>query len=88
MQQPLASQDQVAPWGVGRMRPYPAAAVLPDARPVLDPDTQVTAWVDPDGAPLAMEAKHKRSETSQETSTKTSLDGTPDQGSDQNGDSD
>ncbi|MGX1541859.1 putative ATP-grasp-modified RiPP [Streptomyces adustus] len=88
MQQPLASLDQVAPWGLGRMRPYPAASVLPAARPVLDPDTQVTVWGDPDGSPLTMEAKHKRSETSQETSSKTSLDGTPDQGSDQNGDSD
>ncbi|CAL9313850.1 putative ATP-grasp-modified RiPP [Streptomyces sp. SudanB182_2057] len=88
MQQPLTSPDQVKPWGLGRLRPYPPAAVLSAARPVLDPHTQVPAWVGPDGAPLTAEAKHKRSETSQETSTKTSLDGTPDQGSDQNGDSD
>ncbi|WP_421676071.1 putative ATP-grasp-modified RiPP [Streptomyces sp. LaBMicrA B280] len=70
------------------MRPYPAAAVLPAARPFLDPGTQVPAWVAPDGTPLAVETRHKRSETSRETSTKTSLDGTPDQGSDQNGDTD
>ncbi|MET7888563.1 putative ATP-grasp-modified RiPP [Streptomyces avermitilis] len=88
MQKPLASLDQVAPWGLGRMRPYPAAAVLPAARPVLDPRTQVPTWVDPDGTPVPAEAKHKRTETSKETSTKTSLDGTPDQGSDQQGDSD
>ncbi|MFY4719243.1 putative ATP-grasp-modified RiPP [Streptomyces sp. LaBMicrA B280] len=86
--QPSASPDQVKPWGLGRMRPYPAAAVLPAARPFLDPGTQVPAWVAPDGTPLAVETRHKRSETSRETSTKTSLDGTPDQGSDQNGDTD
>ncbi|QHC30115.1 putative ATP-grasp-modified RiPP [Streptomyces sp. HF10] len=86
--QPSAPSDQVKPWGLGRMRPYPAAAVLPAARPVLDPGTQVPVWAAPDGTPLPVEARHKRSETSQETSTKTSLDGTPDQGSDQNGDAD
>ncbi|GAA5045844.1 putative ATP-grasp-modified RiPP [Streptomyces similanensis] len=88
MQQPSTSLKQVEPWGIGRMRPYPDAVVLPAARPILDPHTQAPVWVGPDGAPLEVEAKHKRSETSQETSTKTSLDGTPDQGSDQNGDSD
>ncbi|EST27632.1 putative ATP-grasp-modified RiPP [Streptomyces roseochromogenus] len=86
--QPLASLDQVKPWGLGRMRAYPAAAVLPAAQPVLDLHTQIVTWVDPDGAPIPVGARHKRSETSQETSTKTSLDGTPDQGSDQQGDSD
>ncbi|GAA3109878.1 putative ATP-grasp-modified RiPP [Streptomyces echinatus] len=88
MEQPLALLDQAKPWGLGRMRPYPTAAVLPAARPVLDPGTQVPVWVSPDGTPLTVEAKHKRSQTSQETSTKTSLDGNPDQGSDQHGDSD
>ncbi|MEU9993756.1 putative ATP-grasp-modified RiPP [Streptomyces sp. NPDC048045] len=88
MQQSLESLDRVAPWGLGRMRPYPAPAVLPSVRPVLDARTQVPAWFDPDGKPVTAEAKHKKSETSQETSTKTSLDGTPDQGSDQSGDSD
>ncbi len=43
MQQNLTSLDQVKPWGLGRMRPYPAAAVLSAARPVLDPHTQITA---------------------------------------------
>ncbi|MGW4491678.1 putative ATP-grasp-modified RiPP [Streptomyces sp. NPDC004376] len=88
MKQPVTSPEQVKPWGLGRMRPYPPAAVLPAARAVLDSHTQVPTWVGPDGVQLTAEAKHKRSETSQETSTKTSLDGTPDQGSDQNGDSD
>ncbi|MYS44058.1 putative ATP-grasp-modified RiPP [Streptomyces sp. SID5998] len=88
MQRHLTSPKQAEPWGLGRMRPYPAAAVLPAVRPVLDPHTQVPVWVGPDGGSLTVEAKHKRSQTSQETSTKTSLDGTPDQGSDQNGDSD
>ncbi|WP_435220650.1 putative ATP-grasp-modified RiPP [Streptomyces sp. Tue6028] len=88
MHKPLASLDQVAPWGLERMRPYPTATVLPTARPVLEPRTQIPIWVDPDGTPVPTEAKHKRSETSQETSTKTSLDGTPDQGNDQQGDSD
>lgn len=88
MQQPLMSLEQVSPWGLRRMRPYPAAAVLSAARPILDSHTQVPEWTGPDGAPLTVEARHKRSETSQETSTKTSLDGAPDQGSDQNGDTD
>ncbi|MFI0810109.1 putative ATP-grasp-modified RiPP [Streptomyces echinatus] len=56
MEQPLALLDQAKPWGLGRMRPYPTAAVLPAARPVLDPGTQVPAWVSPDGTPLTVEA--------------------------------
>ncbi|MGK5629632.1 putative ATP-grasp-modified RiPP [Streptomyces sp. URMC 123] len=88
MKQPLTSLDQAAPWGLGRMRPYPAAALFAAAHPVLDPRTQVPVWVAPDGTPVPVEAKHKRSQTSQETTARTSLDGTPDQGSDQQGDTD
>ncbi|MEU5095049.1 putative ATP-grasp-modified RiPP [Streptomyces sp. NPDC020996] len=60
----LASLDQVKPWGLERMRPYPAAAVLPTTRPVLDPHTQIPAGGCPDGAPLPVEARHKRSNSS------------------------
>ncbi|MDW6061060.1 putative ATP-grasp-modified RiPP [Streptomyces sp. FXJ1.4098] len=88
MQQATAPTDQVTPWGLGRLKPFPDAAVLPAARPVLDPHTQVPVWVDPDGTPMPTMDKHKRSETSKETKTKTSLDGNPDQGSDQQGDTD
>ncbi|MDX2826974.1 putative ATP-grasp-modified RiPP [Streptomyces ipomoeae] len=86
--QATAPDDQVTPWGVSRMKPFPPAEVLPAARAVLDAETQTAAWVDPDGTLLPTLDKHKRSETSKETTTKTSLDGTPDQGSDQQGDSD
>ncbi|MFD5252088.1 putative ATP-grasp-modified RiPP [Streptomyces bobili] len=80
--------DRLTPWGIGRMKPFPPAVVLPATLAVLDPDTQITTWLDTDGTPLPALDRHKRSETSKETSTKTSLDGTPDQGSDQQGDSD
>ncbi|QFQ97582.1 putative ATP-grasp-modified RiPP [Streptomyces phaeolivaceus] len=86
--QATASDDQVTPWGVSRMNPFPPAEVLPAARAVLDAETQTAAWVDPGGTLLPTLDKHKRSETSKETTTKTSLDGASDQGSDQQGDSD
>ncbi|MEV5386110.1 putative ATP-grasp-modified RiPP [Streptomyces sp. NPDC052721] len=83
-----AVRDQITPWGVSRMKPFPDAVVLPAVRAVLDAETQTAVWVDPDGNPAPTMDKHKRSETSKETSTKTSLDGNSDQGSDQSGDSD
>ncbi|EFL25434.1 hypothetical protein SSOG_05148 [Streptomyces himastatinicus ATCC 53653] len=76
------------PWGLTRMRPYPEAVVLPAAQVALDPGTQTGRWVDSDGLGVPFTGKHKRSETSKETQTKTSLDGNPDQGSDQEGDTD
>lgn len=76
------------PWGLTRMRPYPEAVVLPAAEVVLDPERQTGRWVGSDGLGVPLTAKHKRSETSKETQTKTSLDGSPDQGSDQEGDTD
>lgn len=78
----------VAPWGLSRMKPFPASTVLACAAIVLDPDSQTGRWIAEGGDGLPMMDRHKRSETSQETSTKTSLDGNPDQGSDQSGDSD
>jgi putative ATP-grasp target RiPP len=76
------------PWGVSRMRPYPETIALPAAEIVLDPATQTGRWTDPDGIDVPVTIRHKRSETNRETHTKTSLDGTPDQGSDQEGDTD
>lgn len=76
------------PWGLTRMRPYPEAMVLPAAEVVLDSETQTGRWVGSDGLGMPLTGKHKRSETSKETQTKTSLDGNPDQGSDQEGDTD
>ncbi|MFF5304782.1 putative ATP-grasp-modified RiPP [Streptomyces sp. NPDC013161] len=70
------------------MRPYPDAAALPTATVVIDPATQTGRWIGPDGLDLPVLAKHKKSETSSETKTKTSLDGDPDEGSDQEGDTD
>ncbi|MGW1463737.1 putative ATP-grasp-modified RiPP [Streptomyces sp. NPDC002308] len=76
------------PWGVTRMKPYPETIALPSAKVVLNADTQTGRWIDPDGLDVPLAAKHKRSETSKETKTKTSLDGTPDEGNDQEGDTD
>ncbi|MEU2729591.1 putative ATP-grasp-modified RiPP [Streptomyces griseoviridis] len=70
------------------MRPYPEAVVLPAAEVVLDPVTQTGRWTGPDGGDSPLMSRHKRSETSKETKTKTSMDGTPDEGSDQIGDTD
>ncbi|MGW2951462.1 putative ATP-grasp-modified RiPP [Streptomyces eurythermus] len=83
-----ALRTDIEPWGITRMRPFPDTAVLSGARPVLDAETQTTVWMDTAGMPLPTMDKHKRSETSKETSPKTSLDGTTDQGSDQQGDTD
>ena len=80
--------ETTIPWGVTRMRPYPAAVVLPAATVVLDPTTQTGRWIGPDGLDIPVMDKHKKSETSNETKMKTSLDGEPDEGSDQEGDSD
>ncbi|MCC3770549.1 putative ATP-grasp-modified RiPP [Streptomyces sp. UNOC14_S4] len=76
------------PWGLTRMAPFPEAVRIPYAKLVLDPDTQIARPVDENGMPVPVLDRHKRSETSKETATKTSLDGTPDQGSDQEGDTD
>ncbi|MEV0300736.1 putative ATP-grasp-modified RiPP [Streptomyces prasinus] len=76
------------PWGLTRMKPFPAAAVLTTATVVLDADRQVGRWVGPDGLDVPELDRHKRSETCKETKTQTSMDGTKDEGSDQSGDSD
>ncbi|WP_405616903.1 putative ATP-grasp-modified RiPP [Streptomyces sp. NBC_01508] len=76
------------PWGLTRMRRYPEAVTLPAGTATVDPVTQTGRWVGSDGEILPATARHKRSETNKETSTKTSLDGNPDQGSDQEGDTD
>ncbi|MCM2426817.1 putative ATP-grasp-modified RiPP [Streptomyces sp. RKAG337] len=76
------------PWGLTRMAPFPGDTPAPAPRIVLDAGTQRARWLDTDGVEISAWSQHKKSETSKETSTKTSLDGTPDQGSDQSGDSD
>lgn len=80
--------SQALPWGLTRMAPFPDAVRLPYEKLVLDAETQIPRRLDENGVPVPVMDKHKRSETSKETSTKTSLDGTPDQGSDQEGDTD
>ncbi|WP_232110306.1 putative ATP-grasp-modified RiPP [Streptomyces buecherae] len=70
------------------MRPYPRTTVLPAVQVVLDSATQTGRRVDAEGRYVPLTNRHKRSETNKETETKTSLDGTPDQGSDQEGDTD
>ncbi|MGW7004257.1 putative ATP-grasp-modified RiPP [Streptomyces sp. NPDC054933] len=82
------SVTEAAPWGVRRMKPFPADAVVPETRVVLDPETQTGRWLTEDGTTLPAWDRHKKSETSKETNTRTSLDGNSDQGKDQQGDSD
>lgn len=82
------TEHSTTPWGLNRMQPFPKVARLPRVTVELDPETQTGKWLDVNGRELPVLDKHKRSETSKETRTKTSLDGAPDQGSDQEGDSD
>lgn len=82
------SEPGVTPWGLTRMKPFPATAVLPVSHVVLDPVSQTGKWLRADGLDATVMDRHRRSETSKETATKTSLDGNPDQGSDQEGDTD
>lgn len=76
---------RMAPAGLTRMRPFPEVVTLPAAELVLDPERQTGRWLSPEGIEALVMDRHKRSETSKETAKKTSLDGTPDQGSDQEG---
>ncbi|MEU4206018.1 putative ATP-grasp-modified RiPP [Streptomyces sp. NPDC026294] len=78
-----------APWGLSRMKPYPACAVATTpSRLELDEATQTVRWLEADGSELPTLDRHKKSETSKETNTSTSLDGNTDQGHDQDGDED
>jgi putative ATP-grasp target RiPP len=78
------------PWGLTRMKRFPATAVLSSGEIVLDPASQTGKWSGADGSEVPEMARHKRSETSKETKTKTSLDGNGnrDEGNDQEGDTD
>ncbi|TQE15805.1 putative ATP-grasp-modified RiPP [Streptomyces ipomoeae] len=84
----MVTTPALRPWGLTRMRPFPATAVLATATVILDPETQTGRWIEPDGLDTPTMARHKRSETSKETKPKTSLDGNTDEGSDQEGDTD
>lgn len=76
------------PWGLTRMRPFPVSAVVTALTVVLDPESQTGSWSGSNGQTVPSLDRHKRSETSAETATRTSLDGTSDEGSDQQGDTD
>ncbi|WEB40754.1 putative ATP-grasp-modified RiPP [Streptomyces yunnanensis] len=76
------------PWGLSRMKPFPATTAMPCTGIVLDPRTQTARWLTEDGSEIPAMDKHRASETSQETNTSTSLDGNRDEGHDQSGDSD
>jgi putative ATP-grasp target RiPP len=80
--------ESLMPWGLTRMRPYPEETVLLAAEIVLDPVTQTGRWIGMADESGLLTARHKRSETNKETRTRTSPDGAPDQGSDQEGDTD
>ncbi|KJY41401.1 hypothetical protein VR41_12810 [Streptomyces sp. NRRL B-1568] len=77
------------PWGLTRMELYPASVPVPYQRLVLDPVTQIPSRLGRDGLPLPVESKHRKSNTGTETNTTTGdrKDG-PDQGHDQDSDSD
>lgn len=82
-----ASEQQMRPWGIGRMRPYPNTAPVEYAGVEIDPDTQTGIYRDPHGIPVAM-PKHG-SNTGRETSqVSTHLDGTNDTDHDQANDQD
>lgn len=69
------------------MRRFPVSAVAPALTVVLDPESQTGRLV-PGGQGVPGMDRHKRSETNKETKPKTSMDGTTDEGSDQQGDTD
>lgn len=71
------------PWGLTRMRPFPAGEPFPWTTIVLDAETQMGKWLDEDGIPVPMDGKHQKPSTSSETKPRTSLDGNSDEGSDQ-----
>ncbi|GAA2377151.1 hypothetical protein GCM10010246_84760 [Streptomyces cuspidosporus] len=71
------------PWGLTRMRPFPAGEPLPHSTTVLNPETQTGQWVDANGTVVPITGKHKKPSTAKETKPKTSLDGNTDEGSDQ-----
>ncbi|MFE4828881.1 putative ATP-grasp-modified RiPP [Streptomyces sp. NPDC056672] len=84
----LKTDRAAKPWGLTRMRPFPPGSRISHAVVVLDTETQTGRWLDTEGNPVPVLDRHKRSETSKETKPRTSLDGTPDEGSDQSGDTD
>lgn len=76
------------PWGLTRMKPFPRGPQVPDHTIVLDPETQTGRWLNEDGSVAPVTDKHKKSMTSKETRTRTSMDGNPDEGHDQESDTD
>ncbi|MEV8389653.1 MULTISPECIES: putative ATP-grasp-modified RiPP [unclassified Streptomyces] len=82
------SDGEAVPWGLTRMRPFPADARISRPVVVLDPETQTGQWLDEEGTLMWVMGKHKKSRTWTETKPKTSLDGNTDEGSDQDGDGD
>ncbi|WP_229325955.1 putative ATP-grasp-modified RiPP [Streptomyces sp. UNOC14_S4] len=79
----------VLPWGLSRMEPFPASGPLPQQRLILDPVSQIPTRLGPDGLPVPATSKHRKSNTGTETNTTTGdrKDG-PDQGHDQDSDTD
>lgn len=71
----------VRPWGLDRLRPYPAIVKLPFVTVVIDPTSQTGVFRDHLGQKVEM-GKHGTSSAT-ETATATNLDSQPDQGHDQ-----
>ncbi|MFF6955259.1 putative ATP-grasp-modified RiPP [Streptomyces sp. NPDC008317] len=84
-EQRLAPQP-TAPWGVGRLAPYPTTAQRPHATVVVDPGTQLGVFRDRAGLLVEMGAHGTSKGT--ETSTTTNSDSKNDQGHDQDSEQD
>ncbi|MFK8906089.1 putative ATP-grasp-modified RiPP [Streptomyces sp. YS-3] len=58
-----------APWGVQRLALYPNVIRVPYSRTELDPETQMTRYLDPDGNPVDMGKHGTGTTTANQTST-------------------
>ncbi|MUL41586.1 putative ATP-grasp-modified RiPP [Streptomonospora sp. PA3] len=65
--------QDLRPWGLGRMAPYPPSEPLPYAHAELDPHTQTGRYFDASGRPL--EAGKHGTNVSQQTQSQTPVGG-------------
>lgn len=76
-----AAEQSTAPWGAGRLAPYPTTTRRPHATVVIDPATQLGVYQDHAGRVVEMGAHGTARGT--ETATTTNSDSKNDQGHDQ-----
>ncbi|MCT9090570.1 putative ATP-grasp-modified RiPP [Streptomyces sp. ASQP_92] len=63
------STSTAAPWGVQRLALYPDVTPVPYARTEIDPETQVTRYLDADGNRIEMAGHGTGTTTANQTST-------------------